>query len=224
MSYAALIREMIEAGATPQVILIAVEAMEARDNAEADRKERAAARKRAQRDRERDSHRTVTGQSQDTDGTDPLSPAPFLSPQTPQTNPHPHTPVSITTRAREAKPFDLCPEGIEPAHWRDFLANRKAKRLPNTETAYRGVLRKLAELTNDEWPPGRLMQAIVEKGWASIHDPRNEQEFQNGHARQSGSQPKYKPSAALALYQSSFEGDEPDSGHDWPALPASVGH
>ena len=50
MSYAALIREMIEAGATPQVILIAVEAMEARDNAEADRKERAAARKRAQRD------------------------------------------------------------------------------------------------------------------------------------------------------------------------------
>ena len=127
-------------------------------------------------------------------------------------------------RGREQKPFDVCPDGVDPAHWRDFLANRRAKRLPNTETAYRGVLRKLAELTNDEWPPGRLMQAIVEKGWASIHDPRNEQEFQNGHVRQSGSQPKYKPSAALALYQSSFEGDEPDSGHDWPALPASIGH
>lgn len=154
----------------------------------------------------------------------PLSPAPLLSPQTPQTTPHPHTPVSITPRAREAKPFDACPDGIEPSHWRDFLANRRAKRLPNTETAYRGVLRKLAELTNDEWPPGRLMQAIVEKGWASIHDPRNEQEFQNGHVRQSGFKPQYKPSAALALYQSSFEGDEPDSGNDWPALPASIGH
>lgn len=224
MSYAALIREMIEAGATPQVILIAVEAMEARDNAEADRKERAAARKRAQRDRERDSHATVTGRSQDMDGTDPLSPAPLLSPHTPQTTPHPHTPVSITPRAREAKPFDACPDGIEPSHWRDFLANRRAKRLPNTETAYRGVMRKLAELTNDEWPPGRLMQAIVEKGWASIHDPRNEQEFQNGHVRQPGFKPQYKPSAALALYQSSIEGDEPDSGHDWPALPASIGH
>lgn len=127
-------------------------------------------------------------------------------------------------RGREQKPFDVCPDGVDPAHWRDFLANRRAKRLPNTETAYRGVLRKLAELTNDEWPPGRLMQAIVEKGWASIHDPRNEQEFQNGHVRQSNNQPKYKPSAALALYQSSFEGDEPDSGHDWPALPASLGH
>lgn len=160
------------------------------------------------------------GNSTDT----PLSPAPFLSPQTPQTNPHPHTPVSITPRAREQKPFDVCPDGVEPSHWRDFLANRRAKRLPNTETAYRGVLRKLAELVNDEWPPGRLMQAIVEKGWASIHDPRNEQEFQNGHVRQSNNQPKYKPSAALALYQSSFEGDEPDSGHDWPALPASIGH
>lgn len=131
---------------------------------------------------------------------------------------------SLGKRGREAKPFDVCPDGIEPAHWRDFLANRKAKRLPNTETAYRGILRKISELTNDEWPPGRLMQAIVEKGWASIHDPRNEQEFQNGHVRQSGFKPQYKPSAALALYQSSFEGDEPDSGHDWPALPASVGH
>ena len=41
MSYAALIREMMDAGANPQVILIAVEAMEARDKAEAERKERA---------------------------------------------------------------------------------------------------------------------------------------------------------------------------------------
>ena len=143
-------------------------------------------------------------------------------------NPHPSvTKVTLdhsVKRGREAKPFDVCPDGVDAAHWRDFLANRRAKRLPNTETAYRGVLRKLAKLTNDEWPPGRLMQAIVEKGWASIHDPRNEQEFQNGHVRQSGSQPKYKPSAAIALYQSSFEGDEPDSGHDWPALPASLGH
>ncbi|WP_196300300.1 hypothetical protein, partial [Streptococcus pneumoniae] len=84
-----------------------------------------------------------------------------------------------------------------------FLANRKAKRLPNTETAYRVGLRKLAELTNDEWPPGRLMQAIAEKGWGGIYDPRDEQEFQNGHARQSN--PQYQPSAALALYQSSFD-------------------
>ena len=65
MSYAALIREMMDAGANPQVILIAVEAMEARDKAEVERKERAAARKRAQRDRERDSRVTVTGRGRD---------------------------------------------------------------------------------------------------------------------------------------------------------------
>ena len=128
------------------------------------------------------------------------------------------------SRGREAKPFDVIPDGVDPAHWRDFLANRKAKRLPNTETAYRGVLRKLSALVDEDWPPGRLIEAIVEKGWGGIYDPREEQELSNGHARQSNSQPKYKPSAALALYKSSFEGDDEDRGHDWPALPARIRH
>ena len=213
---AVAVRHMLAAGMDADAVANAVEAMEA----EMDTRSTGAKRQARYRERNKASQ-SVTS---DAAVTTPLSPTPLLSPQTPQTTPHPHTPVSITPRAREAKPFDGCPDGVEPGHWRDFLANRRAKRLPNTETAYRGVLRKLAELVNDEWPPGRLMQTIVEKGWASIHDPRNEQEFQNGHIRQSGFKPQYKPSAALALYQSSFEGDEPDSGHDWPALPASLGH
>jgi len=98
----------------------------------------------------------------------------------------------------------------------------------------------------DLWPPGRLERELdgfrdywakcrtkdaARPDWnATWHNRIRDQhdrimrENRNGHARQSGSQPKYKPSAALALYQSSFEGDEPDSGHDWPALPASIGH
>lgn len=221
---ATLISKLIEAG-TPAALVAEVALALARATAsqEAIEKRRSADRERQSRRRDNVTSRDITLDTVTACDT-PLSPAPFLSPHTPQTNPHPHTPVSITPRARGAKPFDVCPDGVDAAHWRDFLANRRAKRLPNTETAYHGVLRKLAELVNDEWPPGRLMQAIVEKGWASIHDPRNEQEFQNGHVRQSNNQPKYKPSAALALYQSSFEGDEPDSGHDWPALPASLGH
>lgn len=211
---AVAVRHMLAAGMDADAVANAVEAMEA----EIDTRSTGAKRQARYRERNKASQ-SVTS---DAIVTSPLSPAPLLSPQTPQTTPHPHTPVSITPRAREAKPFDVCPEGVETDHWRDFLANRKAKRLPNTETAYRGVLRKLGELVNDEWPPGRLIQAIAEKGWGGIYDPRDEQEFQNGHARQSN--PQYKPSAALALYQSSFEGDDADRGHDWPALPAGIGH
>jgi predicted transcriptional regulator len=66
-----------------------------------------------------------------------------------------------------------CPEGVQPDHWRDFRRNRKTKRLTDSETAYEGQLRALAALSDDEWPPGRLVQYAAEKGWGSICDPRN---------------------------------------------------
>jgi hypothetical protein len=65
-----------------------------------------------------------------------------------------------------------CPEGVDPAHWRDFMKNRRTKRLTNSDTAYAGQLKALAEFSDDEWPPGRLVQFAAEKGWGSINDPR----------------------------------------------------
>ena len=117
------------------------------------------------------------------------------------------------------------PEWADPKVWDDFKKNRKRKGKPNTASAYKRFCDDIARLSDDEWPPGRLLEHAAAEGWAGIYDPREKLNgSQNGHVRQSNNQPKYKPSAALALYQSSFEGDEPDSGHDWPALPASIGH
>jgi hypothetical protein len=65
-----------------------------------------------------------------------------------------------------------CPPLVDSVHWRDFLKNRRTKHLTNSETAYRGQLRELDRLADDEWPPGRLVQHAAEKGWASINDPR----------------------------------------------------
>lgn len=80
MSIAALIRSMADAGAPPEAIALAVEAIEAADA----RVEgvRAAARERKRRQRERDG--TVTGQSRDTAGTVTTSaPSPSPSPPDP---------------------------------------------------------------------------------------------------------------------------------------------
>lgn len=73
--------------------------------------------------------------------------------------------------AAKPDPYPM-PEGVDPQHWRDFLENRKRKRLPNTPTAHARLLSDLARLSDDEWPPGRLIQAAAERGWAGIYDPR----------------------------------------------------
>jgi hypothetical protein len=75
---------------------------------------------------------------------------------------------------RAPKPFALpAGMGIDPQHWNDLLANRKRKRLANTPTAYEGQLRAIAQLSDDEWPPGRLVQFAAERGWGAIFDPRS---------------------------------------------------
>lgn len=89
MSIAALIRDMIAEGATPQLILIAVEAIEAREAVAAESKAKAAERKRRQR--ERDSHGTVTGQSRD----NPSPPCPPLDKEIPPTPPKEINPPPI---------------------------------------------------------------------------------------------------------------------------------
>lgn len=72
MSLAALIRRMAEAGAPPEAIALAVEAIEAEQAKAAEKRAQAAFRKAEQRERERlsrDCPATVTGQGEDTDET-----------------------------------------------------------------------------------------------------------------------------------------------------------
>lgn len=80
-----------------------------------------------------------------------------------------------TARARD--PFPR-PDFADPQNWRDFLANRKRKRLSNTSSAHKAMMADIARIADDEWPPGRLIEHAAAKGWGGIYDPR---ERGNGH-------------------------------------------
>lgn len=195
MSLAALIRDMAAAGASPEAIAIAVEAIEraqvAADAPRAAARERK--RKQRERDRERerdmsrDSHAPVTGQGCDI-------PAPSPSPLPPPCTPHqPHAP----TPTREGNPARTrkggawpCPDGIDPQHWADLQANRRAKRMALTPTALEHQLRQIEKFTSDEWPPGRIVRHAAAKGWAAIHDPREPHENRNGKRPHNDDRPR----------------------------------
>lgn len=160
----------------------------------------------------------VTGDVTNSDVTQPLTPP--LSPPNPQTLP-PEPAHKQTLPARKADPF-LCPEGVEAEHWRDFLANRKRKGLTNTATAYGGQLRAIAQLADDEWPPGRLVQFAAEKGWGSINDPR-ESDHRNGiqRPRREARPDPIAEAWRSAVAEERAERDQADNPGTWPALPAS---
>lgn len=110
-----------------------------------------------------------------------------------------------------------CPDGVEDAHWRDFMAARKRKRCVETQTALDGVMADLARIADDEWPLGRLVQHAAAKGWGSINDPREPR-----HGQSSGnvtSLQRNRPNLTALLRASS---GDPESGFGTrPALPAS---
>lgn len=75
------------------------------------------------------------------------------------------------------------PEWADPAVWADLAKNRKGKNAPNTVTAYRQFVEKVEGMADVHWPPGKLLVAIVGKGWAGAYDPR-ENRTGNGNGRQ----------------------------------------
>jgi hypothetical protein len=90
-------------------------------------------------------------------------------------NPPTHTHPDISTPRARSDPFPR-PEWADPQHWTDLKANRKAKRLPNTPTAYAKFQRDIEKWVDGDWPPGRVLEAIAARGWASAeHDPRGNQ-------------------------------------------------
>lgn len=156
-----LILAMSNAGAPIEAILIAVRAIEERDDALAAKRAVERDRKRRQRANERDTDGTVTGQSRDTDGTvtDNPSPAPLSSPQTPHHTPHPHP--DNNTRARKGSVL-ACPSDVSPQTWADFLAHRKRIKADATETAVNRI-RKQAEAAG--WSMDDALAELVARGW-----------------------------------------------------------
>lgn len=214
MSLAALARQLHDAGTPIEGIILALEAVEARENEAAQKRAKAAARKQAQRDRERDCHATVTGH-----GADSPDPDPFLdkSPQTPKINPTPHT-HGEGAHARTRRAAWGCPEGVDPAHWRDFRANRRRKKLTDTETSYAGQIRLIERFACDEWPPGRLVQHAAEKGWGTIVDPSEYETPRNGQHRNSDAPPPPANQIIAAAMRRRGEADLGFSGGNHPAI------
>lgn len=178
---ATALKHLIAAGVSGDDLVRAVEEMEAA--VAPDTRSSAAKRQARYRERvaERNETRNEASQSVTCDVSVTPSPSLDKSPPDPQKLiPTPHT-HGGGAPAREAAPkLWACPEGVELPHWRDFLGNRRRKKLGTSETAYLGQLKLLDSFANDEWPPGKLVQHAAEKGWGTIVDPSEYETPRNG--------------------------------------------
>lgn len=149
MSLTDTVRRLVAAGANAEVIAIAIEAIEAERAVLSAARD--AAKERKRRQRSRDSHGTVTGQSVTEDVTDRDDPRPLpSSPQTPQ-QPTP-TPGDITPRARKGPDRKLIAEGFV-AFWQAYPL-RKGK-----EAAARAFEKALTRI-DDPDPLGVILSGI----------------------------------------------------------------
>lgn len=112
------------------------------------------------------------------DITDGDVPPPSLSPNEYISNPHTHPPETQTPA--RARPDDFpCPDWADAEVWRDLKRNRKTKKLTNTPTAHKRFIAAVEGMADDDWPPGKLIEEIVAKGWGGPHDPRGDRKQQN---------------------------------------------
>ncbi len=146
------------------------------------------------------------------ENTSPSLP-PLLPPQTPPTTPPSLPHEYITTHAksrilwivaagiealcRAATPKPTAkrkwpramppPPEVTDDQWAGFVAHRLALRKPLTDRAYEMLVAKLAAEATDEWPPGRIVDEMVERVWLSFKTEwlRNSTETRNESVRSS---------------------------------------
>lgn len=141
------------------------------------------------------------------------------------------TPTPIVSEAAKATSLRDAfprPEWADVQVWSDFMKNRKKKRATNTETAYKGFLEDIERLSDDEWPPPRLLKHAAIKGWAGVYDPR-EKENGNGHMgrHQSANGISATVSAAIDVFGLPDASDErrvPQRADQVPRLGGPGGH
>ncbi len=222
---ATALKHLIAAGVSGDDLVRAVAEMEAAQPAKVDP---VAEKRRAyDRERKRNAKRNSTGIPPESAESTESAETPSLSrpPNENNSNPPTHThPECVSPRARKADPFPK-PDWAETQVWADLKANRKAKRLPNTPTAYTKFIRDIDQWIGDEWPPGRVLEAIVARGWASAqYDPR---EAQHGTPprnlpQSSGSRGERRNPCLDMLYQAEAEiraERNPDADRPpWPPL------
>lgn len=158
----AVLRAMAAAGASIEVIIAAVEAdLAAQDERKTARRANNAERQRRFKARHKTDGNTEVTHDNAGNALPSVTPSPSLSPQTPQTHPHPcNNNIPARKGAGPAKP-----EGVSDQTWNDFLAHRKAKRAPVTETVLAGIKRE-AEIAG--WSLEAALVETVSRGWQAF--------------------------------------------------------
>jgi hypothetical protein len=152
----------------------------------------------------------------------PQSP-PLKSTPDPEKITPPLTPQPQPSAARKADPFPR-PEWADPQVWLDLLANRRKKNLANTASAHRKLLADIERLVDDHWPPGRILEAAVSRGWGAIYagckdDDDRSQANRGSNGRMVGPRPDPTLELVRAAAAAQRE-DRRDYGEARPALPA----
>lgn len=184
MSLSDLIRRMKDAGAPMEAILIAVEALEAEQTKDADRRAKRAAQKR----KERECRATVATQSHDSSATVATKVSPSLSlkekspPITPSKENNPISPPSKTHSQPSAagdvlKILSEC-LSIETAS--DLVAHRKALKSPLTLGSAKGLVKSFRDFGD----PEAAAQSMMANGWRGFKSDWMKTEARAGPPRQ----------------------------------------
>ncbi|MFZ3484257.1 helix-turn-helix domain-containing protein [Sphingomonas sp. 3-13AW] len=74
--------------------------------------------------------------------------------------------------AKRRWPKDMPPPaGVTEDQWAGYIDHRKAKRNTLTPRAYELLVDKLDKHATADWPPGRIVDLMVERGWLSFELP-----------------------------------------------------
>jgi len=88
-----------------------------------------------------------------------------------------HKPITNIKKA----PKVATPEGVPDSLWEDFLAIRKAKKLPMTETAMEGLKREAASASKSL---SEVLKICCERGWGGFNAKWLERDLPTGGSKQ----------------------------------------
>lgn len=87
--------------------------------------------------------------------------------------PKPSRTISSEPKGSSPRAWAL-PAGVSLQVWTDFLTNRKRKRQPNTETAWKRFNDDLTRISAQTGiPPPKLIEHAAAKGWGGIYNPND---------------------------------------------------
>jgi hypothetical protein len=76
-----------------------------------------------------------------------------------------------STAAKARWPKDMPPPpAVTDDQWAGYIDHRRAKRERLTPRAYELLCGRLAKVTLPGWPPGRIIDTIVERGWLTFEE------------------------------------------------------